>query len=738
MTTLFKLTSYSVEALISGIERRKIGLPDIQRPFIWTNNQVRELFDSLYKGYPAGALLLWETGSDGDLTEIGTSPPSGIPDIAVLDGQQRLTSLYAVIKGQEVIRRDNKKEFIKVSFNAFTEKFLVDKNVSKNDKFTIPNISDLWKSELNAISAANSIIDKLPPSEGVSDQIKEKIQTSIVKIHNMPGRYYFNTVEISNDIDTNTAAEIFVRINGTGTQLKQADFVMTLMSVIWDEGRTKIEKFAISIMNNSGEKNSPNNRILKLTSDQLLRAVVGFSFRKARLDEVYSTLYEKRSKSDEESNLLEDLRRKQAAVLDIRNWNNFIDALSLSGYCSEYMTKSKTVAIYSYVLYLIGVEDYQLDCRVMQKAISEFFFMATLRTRYSGSFETQFEKDLMEIKRTSGGDEYLEKLREMCNLELTDEFWNNVLPSQLETSGTKSPFLIAYYASLVIHDADVMNGDEKVRDILNGALKLKRHRLFSRELLKKRGIDDTRMINQVANYTIGKWFGKMPPDDEGDEDLFSLLIPADSSNEMYTNHALPQSWWDIPYDEFLMERRKLMAGVIENAWRKLTGDQVRPRKIERDLEEIINSGESSTVEFKSTLRTNLSTGRSEKGVHMNVLKSIASFLNTEGGMLLIGVNDEGQVLGIEKDGFSSHDEMVTHLGNTIQDCIGGYFRTYVRSEFVEVQNRIVMVTRCKFCNRAAYVSERGRKKFYVRGDGGDSELQGDELQSYLNFKFPKL
>ena len=741
--TMFKVTSYPVASLIEDIDCGKIGLPDIQRPFTWRDSQVRDLFDSLYKGYPAGALLFWETGVEGDLKEIGTKSSRTVPDIAILDGQQRLTSLYAVAIGRKVIRKDNREQQIKVSFNVFTEKFLVDHKISESDRYIIPDISELWKSEINAISAANSIIDKLSDYEELSAQRKEKIQSSIVKVHNMLARYHFPVLELSRSIGTEIAAEIFVRINGEGTQLKQSDFVMTLMSVIWDEGRNKIEKFATSAMDKNSDMDSQSNSILRPTSDQLLRSVVGFSLRKARLDEVYSALHEKRSGFDANSTLLEDLKAKLDAVLNMENWNSYVEALYLAGYCNEDMIRSKIAAMYSYVLYLIGVEDYNLERKAMQNTIAEYFFMASLTSRYSGSLETKFERDLTLMKGVSNGDDYVKKLRDICKVELTDEFWANALPSRLETTSSASPFLMSYYASLVIHDAYVMNSNEKIKDMLLRNSKPNRTPLFSKAVLHNRNIAEYKMVNQVANYIIGEWTGETPPDDNDlyQDTLFSSFehttLPY-SRNDMYTYHALPQSWWDISYDEFLMERRKLMAGVIENAWRKLRGDQVRPRKIERDIEEIINSGESALVEFKSTLRTNLVTGMVEKNVHMTVLKAIASFLNTDGGKLLIGVDDKGKVLGVEKDEFSSHDQMVSHLGNVINNYIGGYFRPKIRSEFVKVRGRYVMVVQCQAGNRAAYLTENGRKKFYIRGDNGISELQGHELQDYLNSHFPKI
>jgi uncharacterized protein with ParB-like and HNH nuclease domain len=116
---LFTTSNYPLMALIEDIDLGKIGLPELQRPFVWPNVNVRDLFDSLYRGYPAGFLLFWETGVGSGLKGIGTKNAQAAPKLAIVDGQQRLTSLYAVVKGVEVLRANFKKERIQIAFNPY-------------------------------------------------------------------------------------------------------------------------------------------------------------------------------------------------------------------------------------------------------------------------------------------------------------------------------------------------------------------------------------------------------------------------------------------------------------------------------------------------------------------------------------------------------------------------------------------------------------------------------------------
>ena len=168
--TIFTTTSYPVGALIADIDLGKVGLPDLQRPFVWRNVKVRNLFDSLYKGYPAGFLLFWDTGAEGGLKGIGAKNNKAVPRLAIVDGQQRLTSLYAVIKGEEVIRANFKKERIRIAFNPLTERFAVWDAAIVKDKSFVPDISELWRPDANVFSIASEFLDELAAVREVSDE----------------------------------------------------------------------------------------------------------------------------------------------------------------------------------------------------------------------------------------------------------------------------------------------------------------------------------------------------------------------------------------------------------------------------------------------------------------------------------------------------------------------------------------------------------------------------------------
>ncbi len=115
--TVFKNVGFDLGVLVNQIKLGQIGLPDIQRPFVWKNTKVRDLFDSMYKGYPVGYLLLWENSAAVSKRTIGDENKQVPPQMVIVDGQQRLTSLYAVVNRVPVFRENFKAEHVRIAFS---------------------------------------------------------------------------------------------------------------------------------------------------------------------------------------------------------------------------------------------------------------------------------------------------------------------------------------------------------------------------------------------------------------------------------------------------------------------------------------------------------------------------------------------------------------------------------------------------------------------------------------------
>ena len=153
-----------------------------------------------------------------------------------------------------------------------------------------------------------------------------------------------------------------------------------------------------------------------------------------------------------------------------------------------------------------------------------------------------------------------------------------------------------------------------------------------------------------------------------------------------------------------------------------------------EIENLITLGESDTLEFKSTLRTNLKTGEKDKRMEKAVLKTLTAFLNSEGGTLLIGVTDDGEILGIDEHSFDNRDKLNLHMTNLISSQIGDEFLPFIRFKLVEFEDRAVMKVVCKRCNIPVFLKENKTEQYYVRSGPSSVELTGSDMIKYIGSK----
>ncbi len=578
MATLFKEVNYNLTTLIQQIDLGIIGLPDIQRPFVWKDTQVRDLFDSMYKGYPVGYFLFWANANIEGTKGIGTASKQKHPTLLIVDGQQRLTSLYAVVKGQEVIRENYEKATIVIAFNPLEEKFEIpDASIKNNPRF-FQNISELWKADADLFEITDQFIDRLKQSGELSAEEIKKIRKAFNNLTNLEG-YPFSALELSAEINEEQVADVFVRINSQGKKLNQADFILTLMSVFWEDGRKELEAFCRLCRTPSKESASPFNYLIDPNPDQMLRVSVGLAFRRARLQYVYSILRGKDLDSGDFSierreKQFQNLQIAQSKVLNIVNWHEFIKSIKQAGFARHDYISSDNNLLYAYIFFLIGREDINMDLYELKKLISKWFFMCSITGRYTGSPETAMESDLARLRGIESPEQFKNVLDEIIEGQLTNDFWSITLPMYLSTSSSTSPSLYAYYAAQYIHGAYGLFSKLKISDLLQEGLRskksaLERHHLFPKAWLERNGVIDQTQRNQIANYALVEWNDNINISDKVPSQYlpnYLTRLTNDEKVKMYYWHALSVNWEHMDYSDFLVDRRKRIAQVIKDAY----------------------------------------------------------------------------------------------------------------------------------------------------------------------------
>ena len=437
------------------------------------------------------------------------------------------------------------------------------------------------------------------------------------------------------------------------------------------------------------------------------------------------------------------LRQAQAEALSLTNWHEFLKAVRRAGYRSRAMISSENNLMFSYLMYLIGRGDYKMGRRQLRDVMSQWFFMAALTGRYTGSFESRVEQDLLRVAEAESADDFIHTLEGIIDTALTDDYWSIQLPSALETSAAYGPTVFAYQASLVLLKATPLFSSMDLGDCLDPAMHaprsgVERHHLFPRGYLTGIGIDQTVRRNQMANYAFLEWpdnasIGDSPPHEYFPE-LFAELSPEAKRDARFW-HALPGGWESMEYDEFLQARRSLIANVVRTACRKLrTGEVGFEDQSGTSIEELLEHMETDRVEFKSSAYYSYRPGVPEKVVTEAVVKTVAGFLNSEGGTLAIGISDDGEILGIQPDLDAKNmdpDRYVNSLTSVIGGSLGSDASTMAKIRLEAVDRNLVALVDAQPSPKPVYATVRGDRIFFVRVNNSTRRLDGPDLVSYV-------
>jgi hypothetical protein len=584
MKTCFKRVDYDLSNLLHYLDIGDIGLPDIQRPFVWSNTKVRDLFDSMYRGFPVGYFLFWENAQSNGSKQIGVGAKTHTtPSRLIIDGQQRLTSLYAVFRGKRVLDENFRERKIEIAFCPRLGEFQVADAAIKRNPEWVPNISDLWSSGNSSFKMVKEFLRTLSAKTELTEDEEEQISHNLDRLFDLQ-KYPFTALEIASTVDEEQVADIFVRINSEGVKLNQADFILTLLSVFWDEGRSELEKFCRLSRQPvaPGSTASPFNHFIEPDPDQLLRVSVALGFSRGRLKSVYQVLRGKdletgQFSSDHRDFQFDILQQAQAKVLDLTHWHQFLSALVGSGFRSAEMISSQNAMLYAYAFYLIGRTRCKVPEHQLQKAIGRWFFFSSLTGRYTSSPETVMDGDLNRLRGVTDPNHFLSILDELISNQLTGDFWTTNLPAALVSSSARNPELFAYVAAQNRLHAPVLFSHKKVSDLLDPSIKtkkkaLERHHLFPRAFLESQGVEDRTMINQMANYALLEWPENIRISDDAPGVYVSTIRSRFNDLEwqrMNELHALPDQWEFMDYSDFLVSRRKLMASIIRRGFETL-------------------------------------------------------------------------------------------------------------------------------------------------------------------------
>jgi hypothetical protein len=369
------------------------------------------------------------------------------PQLLIVDGQQRLTSLFAVLTGRPVLTKSFEQRRIRIAFRPEDQTFEVADAAIERDAHFIPDITALWSSGYK--TTLRQFFERLDKAsdEEIPDVHKDELEERIDRVRDLRD-FRFQVVELGASANEEQVAEIFVRINSEGVKLNQSDFILTLMSVHWEKGRRQLEDFSRAAVDPAVTGPSPRNPFLDPGPDQLLRVAVAVAFRRARLQHVYNIL---RGKDLESGKVSAERRQEQFGVLaaahekvlDLTSWHDFLKCVAAAGFRSRKMITSDNALLFSYTLWLIGRHDFGIEVPTLRPAIARWFFMAhTVPCWNSGGGGCPYVPALVSwvtncVTITTNNDGHSRVVRDCHSSHRRQECWRSIGISRFV--GGKSP-----------------------------------------------------------------------------------------------------------------------------------------------------------------------------------------------------------------------------------------------------------------------------------------------------------
>lgn len=590
-----------VEILLSWINSEDIAIPEIQRPFVWSATKVRDLMDSLYKGYPVGYIITWRN-QDIRLKNGSLSNGKRI----LIDGQQRITALTAAVVGKKVLNKDYQEVSIRIAYNPFVPEGeshfeVCDAAIEKNAKW-INNISPVLSGEVSLFTvlgdyiAANPDVDRTLLEQRLMDL--QKIKTSQVGI-----------IELDSSLDIDIVTEIFIRINQKGVVLSNADFVMSKIASDIQFGGNELRKMIdyfchlhndksfdkIITKNDSDFAQSEdykkirwittiNDELYQPSYVDVLRVSYTYQFNRGKFSDLVALLS---GRDFENRRNVESIAEESYAKLRVglesffnqTNYQRFLMLIESAGFISKKLLNAQNSLNVAYALFL-QLRENKFDDAKIQNLIKRWFVMSLLTGRYSGSSESAIEKDIKQIA-DKGLEAYLVQMEQA---ELDEGFWNYRIVNDLETSGTSNSVYICYLAAQCKNTEIAFLSDSvTVRSLIEQRGDV--HHLFPKKYLEKDGYKRSE-YNQVANFAFIEqqpnikisndaphiYMAKVMKEiEEGIQKLTSLKSIEALKQNMVTN-AIPESLINADseqYKDFLIERRQLMAQKIKAYYQSL-------------------------------------------------------------------------------------------------------------------------------------------------------------------------
>lgn len=689
-----------VDTLLRDIENKDLVLPEFQREFVWKERDVKKFIQSLYKGYPTGSLIIWKTLNPPTVRG-GSKDTENVYTRVLLDGQQRLTSLYLFIKGESPPYYKSMKKLFNLYFNVETEEFRYFQKTLMSNKKEWISLLNFFKKD----SAAKFI------QENSNKDYYFKYLSQLTKLESIRKYDYFVDEEKLGKLnDIKEVVKIFNLVNSSGRTLVEEDLALAHVCTFWPEIKNIFRK-ELSLLEQKGFKFKDYNF--------LIMCLNCIATGHAKFDTFYNI----------PENKIEEAWKKVKKSLEYLI-NILNDKMHISS-TKSYELKSEALLV-PLIVYLANNNFEFKDEKILNKFLY-WFYNAMMWGRYTRRGKSSpLEQDIVTLTKENTPESLIHNFeREVPYFE--------VKPENLKGAGSRSPFFnMAFIIAKSKKAIDWFNGNLLHTKLLGDSYRLHKHHIFPRAILRKHGyykdIDKKKMVNEIANLVfLTERANKQIRNTEPQQYLKQVMkkYPKALKSQFVTEK---EDLWRIKnFEDFLRERRRTIAKKINKFMKNLVDEEIQ----EIDIHKLIQQDESYNLEFKSTYSWSTKENKVDKELKYSILKTIVGFMNANGGTLLIGVSDNHKVIGMDLDYKSNwkgnKDGFLLDFRNFIEKQIGivNYSR-YINPEFIEVNGKEIYMIQVEKALDPVFVKSDGKKIMFIRlGNKTDPISDPEEINKYI-------
>jgi len=563
----------AISQILGLIEANDIAIPEIQRPFVWRKSQVRDLMDSLYKGYPTGYIIIWKNPSvklkNGSLSE-GKK--------VLIDGQQRITALMTAIAGKSIVFDDYSEGRVKIAFDPFAaisnnpdaELFAVQTPAHLKGKRWIPDIAELFKPDFSSFKFINQYVADNPEMD------QEELHKVLESLKNLQ-HCNIGVIELDASLDIDIVTDIFIRINSKGTALSQGDFVMSKIAADEVHGGNTLRKVIDYFAHLCKDGTFYN----KIKEKDLSFASSGYLSKLEWLKDDKETVYDPECDDVLRVAFMHRCKRAKLADLVAMLSGRDFETREFKEEIVESTYKDLEAGINNVIKgYLLLQESKEIPVDEIKSLVQRWYVLSVLTGRYSASPESAFAKDI----RAIGENGVKATLKAIEDATLSDAFWNVQLNQNLTYVSSINPTYQVFLAAQNFFKKDSLLSHIPVGELVNFGGDI--HHIFPKQYLVDNGFDKHE-YNQVANYAyldtpLNIKIGKKAPREYLNEALNAIKNAQETSfkaikseAEFYQNledNCIPSEILEMDftnYQAFLEIRRAKMTALIKQYYYNL-------------------------------------------------------------------------------------------------------------------------------------------------------------------------